>query len=364
MDINTELVDRLYEAAAIPDFWPEVCFSLCREVDSDSFIMFNVAPDQSYSFTCNHSVHEEMAAFSKSPVRFQNIRPIRALQMAPSTFVRDIELMTEEEIEADPVMIHFIRPKGLKWMLGCAIQEPSGHVLAFDTMKAQHKDGFRAQDVELLNSYKPDLARAALLTSRLAFQQAVTMTQTLSSVGLPAAVIGAAGNVISMNPELEVLHPRIRTGAQNRISLAQAAANTLLQDILDQTRLGLVPNVQSIAIPADFESPALVLHLLPVKRNARDIFSRSTTILIATPVGEVGPPDLRVICGLFDLTAGEARVAREIAVGTSVEDVSKKTGLTVQTVRTYLKIIYSKTGTSRQSQLTALLSGLGTPRML
>jgi len=363
VNINTELVDRFYEAAAIPEFWPAICSELCRAVDSYSVILFDVAPDQTHSYVCSPSAEAIMAAFSSSPLRFQNIRPVRALQRSPSSFARDIELMSQEELDVDPVYTHFMRPYGLKYAAGCAIQEPSGHTLVFDVQKEDFKSGFAQDEINTLNGYKPDLARATLLASRLAFQQATTMTSTLSAVGLPAAVIGAAGNVVSMNSEMEDLNSRIRTGAQNRISLGQVESNKLLQDILEQTKLGLIPSVQSIPIAADFENPALVLHLLPVKRNARDIFSRSTTILIATPVGEVGPPDLRVICGLFDLTAGEARVAREVAVGTSIEDIAKKTGLTVQTVRTYLKLIFSKTGTSRQSQLTALLSGLRAPGM-
>jgi DNA-binding CsgD family transcriptional regulator len=360
LNVDPELIDRFYEASVIPELWPNVCTQLSNAVDSYSFIVFNVAPDLTYSFVSSPSVKDQMGEFVKSALRFQNIRPIRALERAPSTFVRDIELMTEDEIDNDPVNIHFIRPKGLKWMLGCAIQEPSGHVLAFDAMRRIEQPHFSEKDVMLLNHYKPDLARAALLTSRLAFKQAQTITQTLSAVGLPAAVIGDAGNVVAVNAEMDALEPRIRTGMKDRISLGSPSANKLFQEILEQLKLGIAPQVQSLAVPADEENPPMVLHLLPVKRNARDIFSRSMSILIATTIGQSGPPDLRVICGLFDLTLAEARVAREIAIGASVEDIATKLGLKKATIRTHIKVIFSKTGTSRQFQLTALLSGLGT----
>lgn len=358
MGVDPQLIDKFYEAAAIPEFWPDVCSEIGKAVDAYSVILFDVAPDQSHAFVCSPSADKIMAEFSTSPLRLQNIRPMRALQRSPSAFARDIELMSQEEIDNDPVYLNFMRPLGVKYAAGCAIQEPSGHTLVFDISKEGFKSGFADADIELLNSYKADLARAALMASRLAFQQAVTMTRALSSVGLPAAVVGAAGNVISMNPEMEAMHPRIRTGAQDRLSLGPSGADTLMQQILEQIRRGMIPQVQSIPMAADTENPAVVLHLLPVRRNARDIFARSMAIVIATPVGEVGPPDLRVICGLFDFTPAEARVAREIAVGASVEDIAARSNLTTHTVRTYLKTIFSKTGVSRQAELVALLSGV------
>ncbi|MFM2277973.1 MAG: hypothetical protein RLZZ444_204, partial [Pseudomonadota bacterium] len=78
-----------------------------------------------------------------------------------------------------------------------------------------------------------------------------------------------------------------------------------------------------------------------------------------TPVGPGGPPDLRVLSGLFDLTPGESRVARQIAAGLSYEASAKALGLTVETVRTYVKRVMSKTGTSRHAELAVLLSGVG-----
>jgi len=75
-------------------------------------------------------------------------------------------------------------------------------------------------------------------------------------------------------------------------------------------------------------------------------------------VGVVGLPEMRVLCGLFDLTPAEARLAREVAVGASMETAAATLGLSIETVRTYLKRVMAKTGTRRQAELAVLLSGL------
>ena len=361
--IDPTLIDQIYEAAVIPELWADICDRLAQSVNSFSASVITLDGNQNYRWISSKHIHEAMDNFSRSPLRFANVRPMRHLNQAPFSYLRDSDVMTEEELESDPIYNEFMRPLGLGWTIGDVIQEPSGHLIVFDIIRQTDRGPFDLGDVATLNQLKPTLSRAALLSSRMAFKQAATITQALSLVGLPSVVVGDNGSVIGMNPEMEALHPRIRAGARNRISIGDSQANGLLQDALGQLGLGRLPSLHSIPVAADQEDSAMVLHLLPVKRNARDIFAKSAAVLVATPVGEVGPPDLRVICGLFDLTAGEARVAREIAVGTSVEDIAKKTGLTLQTVRTYLKLIFSKTGTSRQSQLTALLSGLGSPRL-
>lgn len=117
------------------------------------------------------------------------------MKLQPFSFMRDIDIMSDEELAADPIYNEFLRPLGLGWTMGDIVQEPSGHLIMFDILRPIDKGPFETADVAALNALKPDLSRAAFLSSRLAFQRALTITQTLSAIGLPAAVIGDAGNV-------------------------------------------------------------------------------------------------------------------------------------------------------------------------
>jgi DNA-binding CsgD family transcriptional regulator len=335
---------------------------LSAEVGAFSTSVITSSGNDVFRSVCSPGIQEMMDRFSQSELRFQNPRPARHLERSAFSFLRDQDLMSDDELAADRIYNEFLRPIGLGYTVGDMIVEPSGHVIIFDIIKRQDRGPFSLDDVAKLNMLKPDLARAALMSSRLAFQEAKNIASTLSPIGLPAAVVGDDESVIAMNPEMEAMYPRLRTGARSRLSLHKSRANLLLQESLKQVRRGVVPFDQSIPVQADFEEPAFILHLLPVRRNARDVFSKSALVVIATLIGEVGPPDLRVISGLFDLTAAEARVAREIAVGTSVEDLATKLFISRETVRSHLKHIYTKTGTARLSQLAILLSGLGAPR--
>ncbi len=353
------LIDRIYEAAVIPELWPDVCVSLAADVNGFSACLLTIDTDQTLRWVCSPNIDEQMERYSRSEIRFQNPRPERSMLLSPMAFARDIDVMTAEEIAADPIYDAFLRPLGLGWSMGAVLPEPSGHTLIFDFIGWADSGPFPVAALNHVNSLKGDLARAALISSRMIFRQAQTIAATLSMIGLPAAVMGDDNRVLAMNEDMEALAPRIRTGAANRLSLENPAANALVLAALEQLRVAPAASVQSIPLAAGENTPALILHLLPVRRNARDIFSKSLAVLIATPVGQAGPPDMRVLSGLFDLTPGEARVARELASGASLEAVSIKLGLKLETVRTYLKRIFLKTGTRRQAELTRMLSGLG-----
>ncbi len=56
----------------------------------------------------------------------------------------------------------------------------------------------------------------------------------------------------------------------------------------------------------------------------------------------------------YDLTPSERRVAHSIIGGGTVNDTAQQTGLSVATVRSYMKQIFAKTNTHRQSELISL----------
>lgn len=352
------LRDRIYEAAVIPELWPEACDLIAAEVGAYSTAIITISPLGHMASVSSNHIADSMQRYFASDLSKQNIRVPRSLEQFPATFSRDVDCMTREEIANDPIYEEFLRPIGLGWTAGAVFQEPSGSMLIFDLLRVAERGEFTPDDMIRINSIKADMARAAFMSTRLAFDRAVTTTQTLSALGLPGAVLGETGHVRAMNREMEALSPRLGTGAFDRIFIRNANANKLFHDIVRQIGMGLSPEVKSVPVPATEEEPALVIQLVPVKRNARDVFSQASVIVIATPIGQVGPPDLRVISGLFDLTRTEVRVAQQMIAGQSGAEAASALGITSNTFRTHAKSVFRKTGVNRQTELAALLSGL------
>lgn len=355
------IADLFYEAALIPEFWPKACEALAAEVDAATATIFAIDHFGTHRFVCTPNIHEDIKRFSTHPRRLENIRPARALEKFPFTFARERDFITEEELATEVVLNEFIKPIGMHWSVGCIFQEPTGHIFMFDLLRRQGMDHYSDTELAHLNAIKPDLARSIYLASRLAFNEAKTATTTLSLLGLPAAVIDASQRVLVANPEFERLSPRVRTAASDRLYLENQASRDLVGNALAQMTDGAERSVQSIPMLSDGTMPPLILHLLPVRRAAFDIFSRGLAILVFTEIGTIGPPDMRVLAGLFDMTPAEVRIARGIASGKSVERLAELNACSVETVRSHLKRVMFKTGTRRQGELISLLLGLSAP---
>lgn len=356
-----EVIDQFYEAALVPELWPTACEALAEEVSATTATIFAIDQVGQHRFVCTPNILDGITRFSRDPRRLENPRPGRALARFPFTFTRELDLLTEEELEADVVLNEFIRPAGMNWSAGCAFQEPTGHTFMFDLLRRRGMDHYSDAEIAHLNAIKPDLARSIFLASRLAFSEAKSVTSALSLLGLPAMVLGPGMKVMATNPEADSLSQRVRAGAFDRLFLESKAASDLLAEAFEQLMTGSRAEVQSVPMISPKGQQPLILHLLPVRRAAQDIFRRSFAILVVTTVGTIGPPDMKVLSGLFDLTPAEVKVAREIAQARSVENISVSHGVSVHTVRSHVKAIMMKTGTRRQPELISLLLGLSSP---
>ncbi len=194
------------------------------------------------------------------------------------------------------------------------------------------------------------------MTSRLAFREARSIADALGMVGLAAVVMDERGIVLAMNEEMETSQA-VRTGARNQFVIANPVVHAMVQDALARLSARAAPSVQSIPLAGEDGVPARIIHVVPVRRAARDIFVRGMAVLIVSPVGASGILGVGILAGLFDLTGAEARVAREIAGGATPEETAIRLGISIETVRTHLKRIFAKTGTHRQADLVRLLSG-------
>jgi DNA-binding NarL/FixJ family response regulator len=119
------------------------------------------------------------------------------------------------------------------------------------------------------------------------------------------------------------------------------------------------PSVRSF--PVRNADSAMIARIVPIRGAARDIFSRCAAMLMLTPVTRPEAPPVDLIRSLFDLTPAEARVAHGLAAGQTVKGIASESGTSENTVRSHVKVVLTKTGYSRQSDVVALLNGLRPP---
>ena len=77
--------------------------------------------------------------------------------------------------------------------------------------------------------------------------------------------------------------------------------------------------------------------------------------ILVIDLGSLSGPDPEVLRELFAFTPAEARVSAKLVLGQNAEEIAAESKTSVETVRTHIKRIFSKTATSRQSELVSLI---------
>lgn len=352
-----QLIDEIYEAAAVADQWPRVLGSLASMFGSYGAVVVSSQRDANH-WVCTPSLAQALADFAALGRPEMNLRATRAIARRHPGFLTDQDMFTEEELQSDPFYMEVLRPSGLGWCAGSAIFVPGGDTLIVSVERQYSRGPISGTEVAALDVLRPHIARAVTFSARLGLERVRAATEALGLLGLPAAVLGGRHRLLIANALFEALIPHVFRDQRERLSLVNTAADTLLADALARDAVRAEGAVQSIPLPAVEGREALVVHLLPIRGAARDIFSSASAIVLATPVTASLAPAQQLLEGLFDLTPAEARVARGIGEGETVEKIAAGLGISPQTIRAQLKSVFAKTGTHRQVELVRLLNGV------
>ncbi len=353
------LADRLYEASIVPELWPDALEDMCVATKSFGGVLFEINSPRT-RWVASPRLAPLYGGYLKEGWAERNPRSARALQKNLKGFVGDYDLFTPEEMDADPTYGYF-RRQGFGWCGGMLATLPCNEVIVFVWERLYQDGPFARAELESLNGIAGHLSRAALLAARLGLEKARAAVETMRALGLPAAVLSHADRLLLANDLFDRFIPSLFQDSHNRLTLPDPRADALLDQALGHCRGGGPAGVQSLPIAAKGDRPPLVLHAVPIRGAARDIFSAASCMLVIAPLAKDARPDATLLQGLFDLTPAEARVAQAISGGGRIQQIALDNRVSPETVRTQLKSILAKTGTSRQAELVRLLSGATLP---
>lgn len=350
-----DLIDRIYEAAFVPELWPVVLDGLSTMSGSVGGALLVASEAHPPRFAASASIMDALIECSSDAWR-NNDRPLR-WKLSVDGFLRDGELFSPDELETDPMRHELIR-YGLGWQTGMVIPMTNGEVVIYSVERRLQDGPHDPTSIASLNVLRPHLARAGLVAARLGLERALATVSALQSVGLPAAVMSAGGQVVATNGLFDALPSIFQPLAYDGLAIGDPKADLLFQQAVRSTSAAIVPIVRSIPVRQTIDQPAVVLHVLPLRRSARDIFAGANILVVAASI-RMGnqEPSPQILSALFDLSPAEAKLAASLVSGRPLKAAALDHGITVKTARTYLERVFYKTGTGRQSELVALLSG-------
>lgn len=362
MDPQT-LIDDIYECAFVPGNWGSLLTKLSDHCcGAGGYLMAFDPAVGIVSGVCSPAFEEPLRAYIGGGVIRNDARSSRMWAANYGGFLSESDVFGPDELESDPTFNAFYKPRGIGRAMITALFPPFGHTL-FLGVERRYDDGpTRPADVQRLNDLRPHLARAAVISQRFQAEQARAAAEALGLIGMPALVFAQGGRVIAANQQIQELTDRIRWLAADRVALSDADADRMLRRALERLDHGDMSVPASFALRGPETGAAMVAHLVPVRGSARDILVRSSGVLVLTPITRPSAPPVELIQSLFDLTPSEARVARGLVAGSTLDEIADENGLSRNTIRSQLRGALEKTGSRRQAELVALLGGVA-PRL-
>jgi DNA-binding CsgD family transcriptional regulator len=356
----SRLVDRIYECAFVPNLWPEILVKLAQLGGALSgWLCISNGNVVGWSAS-SEEARADLRPLMESGWIPRSERFNRQLRAKQTGFVPDNTLYdTPEEMRNDPAYRDMLYPRGMGWASGTAIALPTGDDMVIALERAYDQGPASPAVIETLNTVHPHLARASFVAARMRLERARAATEALALLGIPALVFADNGKILAANQLIEALSGFILWRTKDRIALGDARADALLRGAIETVDQDDIPSVRSF--PVHNAGSVMIAHVVPIRGSARDIFSRCAAMLMLTPVTRPEAPPVELIRSLFDLTPTEARVARGLAAGQTVKGIAAESGTSTNTVRSHVKVVLTKTGYSRQSDMVALLNGLRPP---
>jgi DNA-binding CsgD family transcriptional regulator/PAS domain-containing protein len=368
-DAFETVVQRFFEAAVVPERWPDALDTLAEACGAEAACAIPVSGLVPSAFVCSHrgaeAFHDFVTSWSAPDLNTRMSRAMALVQRGWRGIITEHDAYSLEELARDPFHQEFILPHGLSSFAGAVVAQAPGIMLPISIERRIVEGPFLRDEVTLMNQLFTQVQTAGDLAVRIGMAATARVADAMGATGHPAALLGRDGRILHMNARFELLlgeSLHVRTG---RLHAGQGEAERALVAAIDRALRhdGRIREpFTAVVLPRRAGLRPLLAQVVPVVGLAHDILHLVAAIVTLTDLGAVEtPPAAALLEQAFGLTPAEARLAAKLAGGATLPEISASERVSRETLRSRLKAIFDKTGTSRQAELVLLLSKVMTP---
>jgi len=360
-------VDRIYQAAVSPEYWPSFLETLREELGATSLhlgfrlpspgdpgVMLTVGLQEGFENAYRSYFHSVDPWMPRIAGEREGV--IRALE----------EFVPESELVGTEFYNDWLRPQGILHGFGAFLYKsgPGELVSSLSGFRDKHSGPFQKEDLDRIKPLVSHLQRALEIHRRIG-------TAQLRADAAEEALDRISGGVILLDDRLDLVATN-RAGDEilsmnDGLALDRDGPSAVMQKQTRELRKLLsraaaagaragsnAGGVMSLARPSG--RPALQIVVIPVRRESSPLFDRRATaaVFVTDPAAGVERPPER-LRRIYGLTVTEAEVASRLARGMRLPEIGEDLGVSLHTIRGHLKQLFAKTGTHRQADLIRVL---------
>lgn len=363
---ESELIGEVYEAIMRPEGYKQFLQLLCHSLNCQSGTLV-VANVESGEFMGGwvHGIEQKIITHYFEKGLVHNDPLIQAVFKSPIAQYQTLHDMGD-----------ISQYKGIDsyevWAKSLGIFDAAGAIIAIEgtlitilSFQRNIKQSyFEDHHIEQLNRLTPHIQRSLTLYTR--FQEKSINQQPLSEAlnkfSQPTIVFNVGAKIIYVNNAAKNLTDHENWISINKKSLHihnSVTRKTFSSALYDVTLTSIGKSNNSGAVIHTGNTPeAPVLLLQPLSKfNNDDDTLQGGAILFIYQKDRIHNMDLEILKKLFQLSNAEARVCINLIHGLSPKEIATTTNRTENTIRSQIRSVYNKTGTSKSSDLiTTLLS--------
>ncbi|TCR65727.1 helix-turn-helix transcriptional regulator [Bosea sp. BK604] len=357
-------IEKLYDVVVSPETWPHLLHDIARSANAVGTCL---AADHGRATLVARPVSPDLTApiddflnsgWYKRDLRGQRAWPL--LRQGRKVLVEH-DISSEDERRHSDYHNEWLRPWDLPWWgtLGFSL-EGQHYGLVF--LRNSKQGAFTHEEMHRLHGLQADLGRVLSLIDLLSIKQAEGMLDGFDLVEKPAFLLNASGRVIRFNAHAKPLLQTDFALSHGALRTAHPQSNERLQKLIATALTAGISASRTEPHWIAVERPArrpLIVNALPVMGGLADILTGARVVLTVNDLEHkrLPPPDM--LWAVFGLTPAESRLAMRLAAGEDLSLAAEALGLSAGTVRGYLKTIFAKTDTHRQSELLQLIARMG-----
>jgi len=263
----------------------------------------------------------------------------------------------------------WLKPQGFHHSLTVTLEKNDQRSVRFFLYRGKHAGSFGPEEIDDFRNLARHLARSVSIMKDFAALGAEreSLSQILEEMTVGLAFIDHEGRVIETNCMAERLL-KAGDGLVQRAARLHATRcaddRRLTQALQDSIAVHLGASIQCsspVAIHRTQGRRPLAITTIPLPRDPSLAGTHAAAAVLITDPDAGTLPDDNALRDLYDFTPAEARLAQRLSQGISLREAAKLCGISYETARWRLKILFQKTDTCRQAELVRLLLSTARP---
>ena len=361
LELFSSLVEGLYDAALNPTDWPRVAQLFARAFDTESCAIFQLDLAQGSAGLLGITGNFDAKAMREYEAYYHQ-KDLWAISMSKSATGRAMlgtEIVGEADFLNSEIYSDFAKRIELFWSVASVMPLEKQFMGAIGVHRPRGARAFEADDKHHLDMVLPHLSRAMLLQRRLQglTQDHRLVLDALEKLSVGMIAVDAQSTVLFANQTAERLlcAGLGLTCRKGCLGTTDPSKEDELRRLIQQAGLASLGGPSEaggvLALPRP-EGRPLSLQVCPLSPHALTLGPSVPAALVI-----FGDPDAtaststQAVIELYGLTPAEAKLMSALVEGERLEDYADRQQISVNTVRTQSKQIFSKTGHSRQVDL-------------